>query len=152
MWDKILNVNLKGTFLMCKYILPLIIKGGQGRVINISSIHGKNPPSMRTAYSASKFGVIGLSQALSKEVAKHSICVNTICPGPVKSDMLDDIWKETASRSGITYEEFSKIKLREIPLGKLCEPKDISGAVLFLLSESSKHITGSTIDINGGAV
>jgi len=114
--------------------------------------NGKNPPSMRTAYGASKFGVIGLSQVLSKEVAKHSICVNTICPGPVKSDMLDNIWKETASRSGITYEEFSKIKLREIPLGKLCEPKDISGAVLFLLSESSKHITGSTVDINGGAV
>ena len=66
MWDKILDVNLKGTFLMCKYILPLIIKGGQGRIINISSIHGKNPPSMRTAYGASKFGVIGLSQALSK--------------------------------------------------------------------------------------
>lgn len=66
--------------------------------------------------------------------------------------MLDDIWKITANKLGVTFEEFQKMKLSEVPLGKLCEPKDISGTVLFLLSESANHITGSTVDINGGAV
>ena len=151
-WDEIQSVNLKGTFLMCKYILPLIMKNGEGRIINISSIHGENPPALRTAYGASKAGVIGLSRALSKEVAKNNICVNTICPGPIKTDMLNNIWKKTAVTIGISFEEFINTKLAEIPLGKLCLPADISGSVKFLLSDAANQITGATIDINGGAV
>ena len=152
MWDTIQAVNLKGTFLMCKYILPLIINYGEGRIVTISSIHGENPPALRTAYGASKAGVIGLSRSLSKEVAKNSICVNTICPGPIKTDMLTNIWKKTAIKMGLSFEKYVEGKLSEIPLGKMCLPSDVSAGVVFLLSNAAGQITGTTIDINGGAV
>lgn len=150
-WDRIHNVNLKGTYLMCKYILPLILKNGKGRIINISSIHGQNPPALRTAYSSSKAGVIALTKSLAKEVAQYNICVNAICPGPVRTDMLEKIWMISAKKENISFEDYEKSKLNEIPIGKLCEPIDVAESVLFLLSDCSAQITGAVININGGA-
>jgi len=150
MWYKIININLTGVFLVCKYILPLMNNGG--RIINISSIHAKNPPAMRTAYGTSKAGILGLSIALSKEVAHRQICVNTICPGPIETEMLDKIWEITANKKGISFDNFKEDKLKGIPLKKLGKTSDVSNVVKFLMSDLSNHITGSTIDINGGEV
>jgi len=151
-WYSIINTNLTGVFLMCKYLIPLMTYSNGGRIINISSIFANNPPSMRTAYAASKVGIIGLSKSLSKEVAHKQICVNTISPGPVDTEMLGHIWRTTADKIGVTFDEYKQNQLSKIPLAKLCKPIDVSNAIQFLLSDSSNHITGATLDINGGAV
>jgi 3-oxoacyl-[acyl-carrier protein] reductase len=151
-WYNIINTNLTGVFLMCKHLIPLMTDSSGGRIINISSIFANNPPSMRTAYAASKAGVIGLSKSLSKELAPKQICVNVINPGPVETEMLETIWHTTANKMGITFDEYKQNQLNKIPLAKLCKAADISCAVQFLLSDSSSHITGAALDINGGAV
>ena len=131
-WDETINTNLKGIFLCCQAVLPSMIQQKQGNIINISSIHGKIGDANLAAHCASKFGVIGLTQALAKEVIEHNINVNVICPGQVSSR-----WVE---------EEASTVA----PLLTHLRPADVAGVAVFLASPDSAIMTGAIIDVFGG--
>jgi len=128
-WSLTIDTNLTGTFLFTREVLPHMIKNSYGRIINISSCLGKNSTAGLAAYSASKFGVIGLSLSLAKEVRSYGINVNVICPDRVDTKM---------ARGTVSNEDFSK----------WLQPCDIAKAALFLANdEDSNNITGSTIDV-----
>ena len=131
-WDETINTNLKGIFLCCQAVLPAMVQQKQGNIINISSIHGKIGDANLAAHCASKFGVIGLTQALAKEVIEHNINVNVICPGQVSSRWVEE--QEPASA----------------PLSTHLRPADVARVAVFLASPDSAIMTGSVIDVFGG--
>jgi len=142
-WDMVLDSNLKGTFLSCKHVIPHMLKTGGGRIINFSSNAGRtSSPALGVHYTAAKAGVLGLTRHLAKEYAAQQILVNTIAPGPALVERNFEIMSEEARE-----------QLRqEIPLGRYAEPSDLSAAVRFLASDGARHITGATLDVNGGYV
>jgi 3-oxoacyl-[acyl-carrier protein] reductase len=140
-WNRLMGVNLTGTYNTIKAVLPEMIAKKSGNIINISSIWGITGGSMEVAYSASKAGVIGLTKALAKEVGPSNINVNCIAPGSIMTDMLADYSMEELN-------EWTK----EIPLGKIGSPEDIAKTALFLASDDASYITGQVISPNGGIV
>ena len=139
-WDRVMDINLKGAFLVSQAVFPYMVKGGGGRIINISSSAGRTG-GVKTgvAYSVSKAGIIGLTKTLARMGASDKITVNAIAPGTTNTDMARQF----------SSEEIDAI-LKQIPLGRLVEPEEIGGAVFYLASESARMITGITLDINGG--
>jgi 3-oxoacyl-[acyl-carrier protein] reductase len=131
-WDDTIDTNLKGIFLCCQAVLPGMVTQKQGNIINISSIHGKIGDANLAAHCASKFGVIGLTQALAREVIEHNINVNVICPGQVKSNWVDDP------------------EALPTPLSTRLKPADVARVAVFLASPDSSIMTGSVIDVFGG--
>jgi NAD(P)-dependent dehydrogenase (short-subunit alcohol dehydrogenase family) len=131
-WDETINTNLKGIFLCCRAVLPGMIEQKQGNIINISSIHGKIGDANLAAHCASKFGVIGLTQALAKEVIEYNINVNVICPGQVSSSWVDEHGPLAS------------------PLSTQLRPADVARVAVFLASSDSAIMTGSVIDVFGG--
>ena len=138
-WDKVIDVNLKGVFNGIKSVSRQMMKQRYGRVINISSIVGLIGNPGQANYAASKAGVIGLGKAVAKELASRNITVNTIAPGYIETDMVDDI-----------QEEAKENLFKQIPLGRIGNPADIATAVLYLASDEASYITGQTIAIDGG--
>ncbi len=128
-WDETINTNLKGIFLCCRAVLPGMVRQHQGNIINISSIHGKVGDANLAAHCASKFGVIGLTQALAREVIDHNINVNVICPGRVSPA--------------------DETMLSTLPSSRL-KPADVARVAVFLASPDSAIMTGSVIDVFGG--
>jgi len=131
-WDDTIDTNLKGIFLCCQAVLPGMIKQKQGNIINISSIHGKIGDANLAAHCASKFGVIGLTQALAREVIDYNINVNVICPGQVKSNWIDEP------------------EVLPTPLSTRLKPADVARVAVFLASPDSSIMTGSVVDVFGG--
>ncbi len=131
-WDDTIDTNLKGIFLCCQAVLPGMVKQKEGNIINISSIHGKIGDANLAAHCASKFGVIGLTQALAREVIDHNINVNVICPGQVKSNWVDEP------------------EALPTPLSTRLKPADVARVAVFLASPDSSIMTGSVIDVFGG--
>ena len=138
-WDKVIDVNLKGVFNGIKAISRQMMKQKHGRIINISSIVGLIGNPGQANYAASKAGVIGLGKAVSKELASRNITVNTIAPGYIETDMVEDI-QETVKED----------LFKQIPLGRIGKPSDIATAVLYLASDEAGYITGQTLTIDGG--
>jgi 3-oxoacyl-[acyl-carrier protein] reductase len=150
--DRILEVNLKGPFLCCKFVAPIMIKKRYGRIVNMSSIFARNAPARRAAYSASKHGLIGLTQALSKELATYNITVNAVCPGPMMSPLVHDTFEKIARDAGISVDEYYKARQSKIPIGRLGEPDELAAVVLFLVSDMARYVTGAVLDVTGGAI
>ncbi|WP_373893546.1 SDR family NAD(P)-dependent oxidoreductase [Virgibacillus sp. CBA3643] len=145
-WDKVLNVNLKGTFLASQAAIQYMKKNQSGKIINLSSIGGRTASLVTGApYAAAKGGVISLTRRLAMEVGEYGINVNAVAPGLIISGerMHNVFYKES------TEEEQEKT-LNDIPLRKLGEINDISNAVAYLSSDDSKYMTGAIMDINGG--
>lgn len=138
-FDSVIDVNLKGTWNVCKSITRPILKQRSGVIINLSSVVGINGNVGQVNYAASKAGVIGLTKSLAKEFASRNIRVNAVAPGYVKSDM-------TAKLS----EEITEKVLENIPLGQLGEVEDIANAVAFLVSDEARDITGQVLVVDGG--
>lgn len=136
-WRKMMGVNLDGTFFVTRAVVPMMISKGFGRIVNVASMWGTDGASMETHYSASKAGVIGLTKALSKELAPSHITVNAVAPGAVDTDMM----------KAYTQEELDAF-IAEIPFGRLCTTKEVAEAVMFLLS--ADYITGEVLSIRGG--
>jgi len=141
-WNRCLAINLTGVFLCCQAAGKVMIKQGEGRIINISSIAGLGALPQRLAYCVSKAGVIMLTKVLSIEWAQYNVNVNAIAPGHTKTEMIRDL-----IRRGLLDEE--KIKQRT-PRGRLAEPEEIADAAVFLASDESKHITGCVLPVDGG--
>lgn len=139
-WDRVLNINLKGTFLFCQAVLPHMIERRYGRIVNFSSDLARKGLAGAVPYSASKAGILGLTRALALEVAKYGITVNAVAPGIA----------DTAMPRGVYAEEDMAKRGQENPMGRIALPADIAHAVRFLLHEESAYVTGQTIHVNGG--
>jgi len=140
-WDRVMAINLKGAFLCCQAVMPIMIKKGKGKVVNIASAAARRMSYLGGAdYTASKYGLVGFSHHLAYELAIHGINVNVVCPGATLTSMAKEhSTQEARDRSAET-----------IPLGRWCTPEDQAEAVLFLVSERSKMITGHVLDVDGG--
>lgn len=139
-WEKVLNVNLKGVFLVCKAVIGGMKKRRFGKIVNIASGAGKTGGTVAGShYSASKAGVICFTKSLAKELGPYGINVNAIAPGRVQTEMIKTV-----------SEEENRIFLEQTPLGRLGSPEDIAKATLFLVSDDSNFITGEILDVNGG--
>jgi len=152
-WDFMHNVNGSGVFFCSQAVASYMIQQGGGKIINNASMAGKrggNAPYL-AHYVYTKFGVIGLTQAMAKELAPHKITVNAVCPGYVATPMQERelVWE--AKLRGMTPEAVKQSYIDDTPLGRLEYPEDIAKVVLFLASSESDFITGEAINVNGGA-
>ena len=152
LWDRIMEVNLKGAFLCCKAVIPGMIKKGGGKIINMSSQSGKRGSKWHAAYCVSKFGIIGLTQSLALELAPYKINVNAVCPGVVFTPLWEEQAANHARRRGIDEKQVKEDLVKNIPLGRLGTPEEVANLVLFLASSRSDYMTGQAINLSGGLV
>jgi sorbitol-6-phosphate 2-dehydrogenase len=152
LWDLILAVNLKGTFIGCQAAVRRMAPRQRGVILNMSSQSGKAGNSHYAAYCASKFGVIGLTQSLAQEFAAQGIRVNALCPGVVFTPLWDKQLEDYARKRHIKPKEVSSYLAEKIPLGRLCTPQDVAQVAVFLASDDAAYLTGQAINISGGTV
>jgi len=153
-WDRIIDVNLKGAFLVMREAMPHLKASGIGRIVNISSDAGKKGFPLLAAYCASKFGVVGLTQAVAAEVAPHGVRVNAVCPGTVAETRMGKVVIEQKIELGYgaSPEEVVRRGAASFPLGRVGTVADVVEAILFLISDASGWITGESINIDGGSL
>jgi len=153
-WDGVLDVNLKGTFLVSKAVATEMLRQKiQGCIINIASDKAKVGSANLAAYCASKFGLVGFTQALAMELAPTGITVNAICPGAIDTERVDYFGR----REDGSYDEAKRIeRIRQlsaaVPLGRLTTPQDVAEVAAFLASDAAGYITGQAINVSGGTV
>lgn len=141
-WDLVINVNLKGVFLGCQFGIPALLRAGGGSIINTASFVALSGAAVsQVAYTASKGGVLSMTREISVEFARQNIRVNAICPGPVQTPLLAELLADPARRER---------RLVHIPLGRFAEAKEIAASALFLASDESSYVTGSTFLVDGG--
>lgn len=140
-WDDVININLKGVYLVTKAVSKLMMKQRSGRIINMSSVVGVTGNAGQANYSASKAGVIGFTKTCAKELASRGILVNAIAPGFIHTDMTD-----------VLPEKVKEATLAAIPLHRMAEPKEVASVAVFLASEYASYITGQVLNVDGGMV
>ena len=147
-WDRLLAVNLRGVLVMTQRVLPPMLQRRSGRIINISSMAGKEGLPNLTHYCATKFGVIGLTQSLAKEVAAQNVTVNAVCPGVVRTPLWDD--PDTGILRQLDGENGWQAFVAGIPLGRPQAAEDIGHACAYLASDLAANITGEALNVSGG--
>ena len=145
-WDLTIDINLKGTFLMSKFVLPSMIEQGSGVIINNGSGWGIVGGKKAVSYCASKGGVVLMTKAMAIDHAGQGIRVNCLCPGDVKTPMLE----EDARMQGMTWDEYHAQAVAQRPMGRIGTPEEIAKAALFLASDDSTFMTGATLVVDGG--
>lgn len=153
-WKELIGTNLNGTMYCSKAVLGQMIKNNYGRIINISSVSGKVGEPFASAYSASKFGLIGFTQSLAQEVAEKGITVNAVCPGWVETEMAENILHDEnyATLVDIPVEKLKSSSLKAVPIGRYIHPREVAYLTLYLASNYASAITGQAINICGGMV
>lgn len=154
-WQHFFAINTTAVFLCTKFVGQSMVRQGQGgRIITIASDAAKRGSAMGAAYSASKFAVLGLTQAAALDLAPYRITVNAVCPGPVNTDRLSYWERAQAEGRGLSLEEFRTQLVAEMgranPLGRIAESEDVANLVAFLASEDAGYITGQAYNVNGG--
>ena len=143
LWDRVLGINLRGTWTVCRAAVPLLKKGGYGRIVVVSSTAGQRGEAFYAGYAASKGGQISFVKSLAVELAPFNINVNAVAPGWVETDMASGMLGPVDSREAVS---------KGIPLGRPASAEDVALPILFLCSSWARHITGEVLNINGGAV
>jgi len=153
-WDWILDVNLRGTFLVTREAMPHLKESHRGRVVNIASNAGKKGYALMAAYCASKFGVVGFTQAIAAEVGRDSVRVNAVCPSTVAETGMGQrvLDQKVALGLGTSPDEILGRSASSFPLQRVGTVADVVSAVMFLISEASDWITGESINIDGGSL
>lgn len=150
-WKLITDVLLTGTFLCSKAVVKDMKAAGTGRIVNISSIHGKLASPYKSAYVAAKHGVLGFAKVLALEVAPQNVTVNTICPGFVDTPLMRGQVKEQMELNKLTEDEvMQKVFLKEQAIKKLTTPKQVADLALFLMSDAASTVTGEAWNMSGG--
>jgi len=147
LWDKLMDINLKGAYFVSQAAANIMVKQGRGKIINIASVDGYNPEPGLSIYSISKAGMRMLTKAFASELLRFNIQVNTIAPGPVNTKMMNSHWGH------LQPEEAQKVKEmveKALPSGRIGNPDEICGAALYLASEAASYTTGAEILIDGG--
>ena len=143
-WDKVLAINLRGPIAMTRAVLDGMVERRAGWIVSISSDAGRVGSSGEVVYSAAKAGLIGFSKALAREVARHGITVNAVCPGPTDTQLLADVMEGERGKKILAGMQ------RAIPLGRLARPEDVAGAVAYLVSDEAGYVTGQVLSVSGG--
>jgi NAD(P)-dependent dehydrogenase (short-subunit alcohol dehydrogenase family) len=142
-WQRVQDVNLKSVYLCCKYGIPYLLERGGGSIINTASfVATMGAATSQISYTASKGGVLALSRELGVEFARRGIRVNALCPGPVNTPLLQEIFAKNP--------EQAQRRLVHVPMGRFAQAKEIAGAVLFLASDDSSYVNASTFMVDGG--
>lgn len=152
-WQHTLSVNLTGYFLCAREVAKVMIDQGGGNIIQINSKSGKVGSKHNTAYSASKFGGVGLTQSLALDLAEHNIRVNAIMPGNLlDSPMFQSLTPQYAKKLGVKPEEVRQLYIDKVPLKRGCTYEDIANAIIFYASDQASYMTGQSINVTGGQV
>lgn len=143
LWGRVLDTNLKGTWAACRAVVPYMKRAGFGRIVIVSSTAGQRGEAFYANYAASKGGQISFAKSLAVELAPHGINVNAVAPGWVRTEM---------TAAALSDEATLQAAQDAIPLGRIAEPDDVAGPVVFLCSDWARHITGEVLNVNGGSV
>jgi NAD(P)-dependent dehydrogenase (short-subunit alcohol dehydrogenase family) len=146
-WDRTLNVNLKSVFLLSHHVIPHMVKSGGGTIVNIGSGWGLKGGPLAAAYCAAKGGVVNLTRAMAIDHGSQNIRVNCVCPGDTDTDLL----RQEASQIQMDFDTFIKMA-SERPISRIGKPEDVSDAVLFLVCDMSRWITGAVLVVDGGGL
>jgi 3-hydroxybutyrate dehydrogenase len=150
-WNLLIGVMLTGAFLCCKYSLPHMIKQKWGRIINISSLHGRVASPFKVAYISAKHGVLGLTKVVALEQAENGITCNAICPAYVRTPLVEKQIADQAKANGISEEDVvQKIMLAPAAIKRLLEPSEVASLVKYLCTDEAAGITGAALDIDLG--
>jgi 2-hydroxycyclohexanecarboxyl-CoA dehydrogenase len=144
-WDRVIDINFKGCLRVSHSVVTGMVERKRGRVINIASDAARVGSPLEAVYSGAKGGVVAFTKTLAREVARHGVTVNVVCPGPTETPMLEDI-----INSGESNAKMIEAIRRVVPMRRLGRPQDIAGAVAFLASDRASFITGQTLSVNGG--
>ena len=146
----VLDVNIVGTFLPCKAVIPAMIDAGHGRIVNLAGTSGLRGYRNRVAYSSSKWAVRGLTRTLALELGPHDVTVNTVCPNVTNGDRMDRIVTGKAERTGRSYDEVYADFASQTALGRFIDEADVAEAVRFLVSDRARNMTGHDIVVDAG--
>jgi len=151
-WEETFRVNVTGTYLVCRALLPAMLKRRRGSIVVIGSATGKRPMAGRSAYAASKLALVGLVRTLAWEIGPHGLRVNLISPGPTEGERIERVMERQAAAAGTSLAG-ARPKLESgSPLGRLTLPSEVADAVLFLSSERASAITGQDLNVSAGWV
>jgi NAD(P)-dependent dehydrogenase (short-subunit alcohol dehydrogenase family) len=149
-WDHVLAVNLRGTFLPIKHVLPTMMSQRYGKIVNISGSSGLRGYKHRAAYSSSKWALRGLTRTVALEVGPYNINVNALHPGIVAGDRMDRLCRDKARKRGWTPEQVHEEYVQEMALRRVTTASNIADAVVFLVSDASQNMTGQSVTVDGG--
>jgi 2-hydroxycyclohexanecarboxyl-CoA dehydrogenase len=144
-WDRVIEINLKGCLRLCRRVVPGMVEAERGRVVNIASDAARVGSSLEAVYSGAKGGVVSFTKTLAREVARHQVTVNAVCPGPTETPMLEQMLA-----AGDDSARVIEAMRRAVPMRRLGRADDIAGAVAFLASDRAGFITGQTLSVSGG--
>lgn len=141
-WDKTININLRGVFLCMKSEIPFMLKQGKGAIVNVASIAGLIGFAGLPAYVVSKHGVVGLTKTAALEYAKQGIRINAVCPGVIKTDMVDRV----TGKNKVVEKQYEDME----PVGRMGKPEEVAEAIIWLCSDASSFVTGHALNVDGG--
>jgi NAD(P)-dependent dehydrogenase (short-subunit alcohol dehydrogenase family) len=148
-WRRCIDIDLTGQFLCTRRAVPMLKAAGGGSIINMSSAAGRHGYAFRTPYSAAKFGVIGFTQSLAKELGPANIRVNAILPGIIEGPRMTGVIRDRAAQLGVSYDAMEKTYLDRISLRRMTSPHDVATMIAFLLSDAGVNISGQSISVDG---
>jgi 3-hydroxybutyrate dehydrogenase len=150
-WNQLISILLTGTFLCSKHLIPSMKKNGWGRIINVSSIHGKVASPFKAAYVSAKHGVLGLSKVMALELAEHGITVNSICPGFVDTPLMRQQMSKQAELNSMSEDQVAlEIMLKPACIKKFTTTEQVAGMVNYFISDAAATITGEAFSMSGG--